>query len=115
MTFVVVFEEDVLSLICGYVAQSGRIFEEKKSFHDVLKCECNVHSAGDLVMCLGEFSGHLGWHIDGFDGFMGVWCRLVEFGRKNVARVLSGEGIMCVQYMVYEREKEEGEILNWRK
>ena len=28
---VVVFEEDVLGLICGYAPQSGGIFEEKQS------------------------------------------------------------------------------------
>ena len=27
-----------------------------------------MHSAGDLVMCLGDFNGHVGKHIDGFDG-----------------------------------------------
>ena len=27
-----------------------------------------MHSAGDLVMCLGDFSGHNSRHIDGFDG-----------------------------------------------
>ena len=30
-----------------------------------------MHSAGDLVMCLGECNGHLGGHIDGFDGILG--------------------------------------------
>ena len=28
-----------------------------------------------------------------------------QFGRKNVIRVLLGEGIMCVKYMVYESGK----------
>ena len=27
-----------------------------------------MHSAGDLVMCLGGFNLHVGRHIDGFDG-----------------------------------------------
>ena len=31
MTVVVVFEEDVLRLICGYTPQSGRSLEEKQS------------------------------------------------------------------------------------
>ena len=31
MTVVVVFEEDVLRLICGYALKSGRSFEEKQS------------------------------------------------------------------------------------
>ena len=47
---VVVFEEDVLRLICGYAPQSGRSFEEKQSFYDELKCEWDMHSASNLVM-----------------------------------------------------------------
>ena len=34
---------------------------------------------------------------------------------KNVIGVFSGEGIMCVRYMVYEIGKEEGDIQDWRK
>ena len=26
-----------------------------------------MHSGGDLVICLGDFDGHIGRHIDGFD------------------------------------------------
>ena len=47
---VVVFEEDVLRLFCGYVPQSGRSFEEQLSFYDELKGEWDMHMAGDLVM-----------------------------------------------------------------
>ena len=61
------FFEDVLRLICGYAQKSGRSLEEKQSFHDELKCEWNMHSADELVMCLGDFNGHVGRHIDGFD------------------------------------------------
>ena len=68
MTVVVVFEEDVLRLICGYAPQSGRSLEGKKqSFYDELKCEWNMHSAGALVICLADFNGH-SRHIDGFGG-----------------------------------------------
>ena len=30
-----------------------------------------MHSAGDLVMCLGEFNGYVGRHIGGFNGVHG--------------------------------------------
>ena len=30
----------------------------------------------------------------------------------NVIRVLCGEGVMCVKYMVYERGIEQGDIQN---
>ena len=29
-----------------------------------------------------------------------IWSRSKEFGRKNVIRALSGDGIMCIKYMV---------------
>ena len=66
---VVVFEEDVLRLICGHTPQSGRIFWEKQCVYDELTGEWDMHIAGDFVMCLGDINGHIGRHIDGFDGF----------------------------------------------
>ena len=30
-----------------------------------------MHSAGDLVVCLGDFNGHIGRHIDEFYGVHG--------------------------------------------
>ena len=46
--------------------------EEKKSSYDELRCEWDMYSAGDLVMCLGDFNGHVSRHIDGFYGGYGV-------------------------------------------
>ena len=67
---VVVFE-DVLRLICGYVPLE-RFGGEKQSFYDELKGWCDIHSAGDLLMCLGSFNGHVDGHIDGFDLGYGI-------------------------------------------
>ena len=67
---VVVFEEHVLRLICGHALQNGRSLQEKQTFYDELKGEWDMHSASELVMCLGDFSEHVGRHIDGFDGFI---------------------------------------------
>ena len=80
-TIVVVLEEDVLRLICGYAPQSGRSLEEKQSFYDELICEWDMHSADDLVMCLGDINGHIGGHIDGFDGLNGGY----GVGQRNLA------------------------------
>ena len=30
-----------------------------------------MHSGDDLVMCWGDFNGHVGRNIDGFDGVCG--------------------------------------------
>ena len=64
MAVVLVFEEDVLRLICEYAPQSDR------SFYDERKGEWDMHSADDFVMCFGDFNGHIGRHIDGFMGFI---------------------------------------------
>ena len=71
MTVAVVFEEDVLRLICWHALQSGRSLGEKQSFYDELKGEWDMHSVGYLVMCLGDLNGHIDRHIDGFDGAYG--------------------------------------------
>ena len=71
ITVVVIFYEGVLRLICGYAPQTGGCLEEKQSLYDELKVEWDKHCAGDLVMCLGDFTGHMGSHIDGFDGVSG--------------------------------------------
>ena len=44
---------------------------EKTVFHGELNGEWDMHNADDLVMCLGEFNGHMGRPTDGFDGVHG--------------------------------------------
>ena len=96
---VVVFEEYMLRLICGYAPKSGRSLEEKQSFYDKLKCVWDMHFAGDLVICLGDFNGHIGRHIERFDDVLGG----LAVGQRNLEGrmilVLSGKGIMCAKYM----------------
>ena len=41
---------------------------KKNSLYDELKGEWDMHSAGDLVMCLGDINGHIGRYIDGGHG-----------------------------------------------
>ena len=48
----------MLRLICGYALQSGSRLEEKQSFYDLLTGEFDMHSACDLVICLGDFNGY---------------------------------------------------------
>ena len=51
MAIVVIFEEDVLRLICRCDLQGGGRLGEKESFYDELKCEQDMHCAGDIAMC----------------------------------------------------------------
>ena len=66
------------SLICGYAPQSGRLLEEKHSFYDKLKCEWDMHSADELVMCLGDLNEYVGRHIDRVHGGYGVCQRNLD-------------------------------------
>ena len=53
MAVVLVFEEDVLRLVCGHTPQNGRSLKEKQSFNE-WKGEWDMHSADDLHMSLGD-------------------------------------------------------------
>ena len=102
----------MLRLICGYAPQHGRCLKENQSFYDELKCVWDMHSADDLIMCLGDFNGHVGMHIDGFDGVH----RGYGVGQRNFeGRILlesCPEKELCVSNTWFERGKEEGDIQN---
>ena len=85
----VVYEEEVLRQVCGHAPQSGRSLEEKQYFYE-LKCEWDVHSADDLAMCLCDLNGHVGRHIDDFNGVHGGYC----VGQRNL------EGRMLLEWCV---------------
>ena len=105
MVNIVVFEEDVLRLICWYAPQIGRSLEEKQSYYDELKCEWDMHYAGDIVMYMGDFNGHVCRHIDGFDWVHGVYV----VGKRNLeGRMLLEfypEKELCVSNTWFKREK----------
>ena len=64
-----------------------------------------MHSAHDLVMSLGDFNGHAGRHIDGFNGFCGgyvVGQRKLE-GRMLLEFCLEKE--LCVSNTWFKREE----------
>ena len=73
MAAVVVFEEDVLRLICGYAPPSEGNLEEKQSFNDELKGELDVYTVGDIIVCLGDIIKLTGRHIDEFDHVHGEY------------------------------------------
>ena len=99
----------------GWFVGMLRIVEEVWKKNSLFMMRCDMHDAGDLVMCLCDINGHIGRHIDGFDGDH-VWYGVVQRNLQGrMLLVLYGKGTMCVNYMVLEGRKEEGEIQNWRK
>ena len=49
-----------------------------------------MHSADDLVMCFSDLNGHVGRHIDGFDGVHGRY----GVGQRNL------EGRMLLEFCI---------------
>ena len=64
-----------------------------------------MHSADDLVMCLGDFNGRAGRHIDGFHGVH----RRCSVGQRNFERKMLPrirlEKELCVKMHVLREEK----------
>ena len=68
-----------------------------------------MHSADDLVMCLGDFNGHIGSHIDRFDGVYvgyGVGQRYLE-GRMSSEFCLEKE--LCMS-STWSKRKEKRKV-----
>ena len=87
----------MLRLICGYAPRSGGRLDKNLSFYDELTGEWDMHSAGGVVMCLGDFNGHVPRHMDGFNWVHGVDQRNLE-GRMSLEFCQEKE--LCVKYMV---------------
>ena len=92
-------------LICCYAPLSGSCLEEKQSFYIELKFEWDMSFSDDLVMYLGDFNGHVGRHIYGFNGVHGGYC----VGQRNLdGRMLllfCREKELCVSNTWFKREE----------
>ena len=71
-----------------YGPQSGRTAAEKEHFYDDLRIELDLHSVGELVLGMGDFNGHDGKQIEGYEDVHGG----NGIGERNM------EGKMLLQY-----------------
>ena len=78
MTVLMALEDGVVKNICVYGLQSGRTGAEKERFYDNLRSEWYLHSMGDLVLGMGDFNGHVGKWIEGYE----VCMEEMELGRE---------------------------------
>ena len=44
---------------------------EKERFYDDLRSEWDLHSVGELVLSMGNFNGHVGKRIEGYEDVHG--------------------------------------------
>ena len=77
-----VFEKEVLRVICAYAPQVGRSQCKKDQFYDDIASEWGLRHPGEVVLHLGDFNGHVGRQIDGFKGVYGGY----GIGKRNVER-----------------------------
>ena len=88
MTIVMAFEEEVVRIVCVYGPQSGRSGEEKLHFYDELASEWILRNTGEMVLALGDYNGHVGKQVDGYEGVHGGF----GIGERNM------EGRMLLEF-----------------
>ena len=88
MMVVMALEEEVVRIICVYGRQSGRTGAEKEHFYDDLRSEWDLHNMGELVLDMGDFNGHVGKQVEGYEGVHGG----NGIGERNV------EGKMLLEF-----------------
>ena len=71
-----------------YGPHSGRMSVKKEHFYDDLRSEWDLHSVGELVLGMGDFNGHVGKRIEGYEGVHGG----NGIGERNV------EGKMLLEF-----------------
>ena len=79
---VLVFEEEVIKVICAYVPPVGRSECKKDQFYNGMASEWDLQNPGKSWQNLGmgDFNEHVGKQIDGFEGVHGGY----GIGKTNV-------------------------------
>ena len=61
----------MLNVVSVYMPQVGRSLEEKMDFYAVLDKVLTEVGSDERLMVCGDFNGHVGEAIDGFEGVHG--------------------------------------------
>ena len=71
-----------------------RLQLEKEHFYDDLRSEWDLHSVGALVLGMGDFNGHVGKRVEGYEDVHGG----NGIGERNMLRMLEfyDEKELCV-------------------
>ena len=96
MAMVLVFEEEVIRVICVYAPQVGRSECEKDQFYNDMASGWYLQNPGGVVLGMWDFNGLVGRRINGFQGVHGGYRignrkveerRLLEFCDEKELRV----------------------------
>ena len=95
MVVVIIFGKKVVRIVCAYSPQCGRSMSEKEKFYEEMARGCEVENANEVLICLGDFNGHIGKEVDGFEGVHGGF----GIGKRNLEGRLLLE--FCVEKDLY--------------
>ena len=102
---VLAFQEEVIGVICAYAPQVGRSECKKDQFYNDMTSEWDLQNPSEMVLGLGDFNGHVGRQIHGFEGVHGGY----GIGKRNVEgrRLLEfcDEKELCVANTRFEKEQ----------
>ena len=90
MVVVIIFGKKVVRIVCSYAPQGGRSMSEKEKFYEEMGRGCEVENANEVLICLGDFNGHIGKKVDGFEGVHGGF----RIGKRNL------EGRLLLEFCV---------------
>ena len=79
MAIMLIFEEEVVRVVYAYAPQVGRLECVKDQFYNDMASEWDLQSPGEVALGLGDFNGHAGRWIDGFEGVHGGY----GIGKRN--------------------------------
>ena len=71
MAIVLILGKELVRILCAYAPQSGRPDSEKVCFYDEMASEWDLGSSGEIIFSLGDFNGHVGKFVEGFEGVHG--------------------------------------------
>ena len=81
MVVVNIFCKKVVRIVCTYAPQCGRSMSEKEKFYGKMARGYEVENQNEVLICLGDFNGHIVKEVDGFEGVygdFGIGKKIVE-------------------------------------
>ena len=82
IAIILIFEEEVTRVTGAYAPQVERSEFEKNQFYNDMASEWDLQSPGEVALGMGDFNGHVGRWIDGFEGVHGGY----GIGKRNAER-----------------------------
>ena len=105
MVIALVSGNKVIRVVSAYATQCGKNLEEKEQFYCEMAKGCGDPNKEKFLICLGDFNGHVGEQIDGFDGVHGGF----GVGERNVeSRLLllfCDRKDLCVANIWFEKKE----------